>query len=301
MDVGYAVAKGAIQGLAEFLPVSSTAHLIFLDALSKHFGWFVLPKLVGEEEFFDIMLHVGTLVAVLIYFKSDLAHVLQVITRSQSIRTLPGTRIPAQRLLFYLALSMAFTIGFALLMLKGTGPLMQPLGLLSVGVDNIADWILANPRVVCIDLLITGILLFVTETVSGKNTITHNQTMRPQQAMIIGFAQGCSAVFHGLSRSGSTISTGLLSGLDRVTATRYSFLLSIPVIVIATLYEVLKLLKLGHLDRLDWPVMALGALVSGVIGYGCIKLFVQFVAKQSLKPFAIYCWAIGTLMLVWLS
>ncbi len=286
MDIGYALFKGFLQGLTEFLPVSSTAHLIFTDAVLRLFGTHEIHPV--EEEFFDIVLHMGTLIAVVWYFRDDLKQLLSKVPQSVGV---PG--VNSRTLPLFLGLSMTVTVVFILSMLKGTGYGFQVMGWVTPTVENLSDFYLQTPALVAVHLLITGCLLFFTEKFSPKVT----GPLTPVRAAAMGLAQGFAAIFHGISRSGSTISTGLALGLDRATATRYSFLLSIPTFLAAMVYEALKIAEHGGVSNLNWPAMLLGMAVSGVVGYLCVKYFILFVARHTLTGFAIYCWVMGALML----
>lgn len=311
MDLGHAIFKGILQGLTEFLPVSSTAHLIFTDTLVRLFGWHSRPPLPGEEEFFDILLHIGTLLAVIFYFRAELVQIFMLWFNPKGAKQLTGAyqaavnnpqhrKLELRALPIYLAVSMVITVCFILGMLKGTELIFSRIPGLPPGVTDISEFYFHYPQWVAAHLIITGCLLFGTEWVSGKRA-AGGEHFNMKHATVIGFAQGCAAIFHGISRSGSTISTGLLAGLDRVTATRYSFLLSIPTFTMAAVYEFVKVGNMGHLGDLNWPAMLVGTLLSMIIGYLCVKYFIQFVARHSLKGFAVYCWIMGISMLVFLN
>jgi undecaprenyl-diphosphatase len=319
VDIGYALTKGFIQGLTEFLPVSSTAHLIFTDHLLG--GLWAQSIHPNEAEFYDILLHMGTLGAVIVYFRQDLSQVLQAVVGKSSSASQGGisgdaaSRCPFPSLarwsqnipnwVWLLAVSMVLTVGFILLLLKGSEVVMAQMGWLGPNVGDISEFFLAHPQLVALHLMGTGCLMFLVDRQSAKPVPAYQQHHKPgdlsrmtlRQAVVVGLAQGWAAIFHGFSRSGTTISGGLLSGLDRYTATRYTFLLSIPTFLMAMVYESLKILKLDLSGHLDWTPMLAGTVVSGLVGYGCVKYFLRFVANHSLLPFSIYCWIVSTLML----
>lgn len=303
MDIGHAILKGIIQGLTEFLPVSSTAHLVFTDALAKVLGWQSAPPLPGEEEFYDILLHLGTLAAVLYYFRSDLYRIITLMfgKNQKTEDTVDVSGLDLRQTPWRMAFSTVMTVVFVLGMLKGSGAIMAHFGWTGPNLENISDLSLQYPQLVAFHLMITGCLLYFTESYSKQKTQNRHHSPTNGNALFIGLAQGCAAIFHGISRSGSTISAGLLSGLDRLSATRYSFLLSIPTFLMAAVYEALKLFKSGHIGHLDWPVMLVGTVFSGVIGYACVKYFVLYVAKNSLRIFAVYCWVVGFGMFFFLN
>lgn len=296
MDLGYSIIKGTIQGLTEFLPVSSTAHLTFTNALFQLFGWHSAQLRPGEDEFFDILLHVGTLMAVLVYFRNDLARMALVAMGKESANAVdPQSGLSLKKLPLYIAVSMAVTVVFILSMLKGTELLMAKMHWASPPlVENLSDYYFAHPQWVAVHLMITGCLLFFTEKMS-KNPKT-GRSFDMGNALVIGFLQGCAAIFHGISRSGSTISAGLATGIDRITATRYTFMLSIPTFIMAAVYEAVKLHKTGLILQLNWPVMLAGTAISAVVGYVCVKYLIQYVANHSLVGFAVYCWIVGAIM-----
>lgn len=304
VDIEHAVLKGAIQGLTEFLPVSSTAHLIFIDALANRFGWHSTPPLPGEEEFFDIMLHLGTLVAVVFYFRHELwAMALGLF----------GKPIPAQdgaaaidpwdpkRLFLYLVVSMAVTVVLILGVLKGSEVVMAAMGWARPGMSDLSEFYLQTPRFVALHLVGTGCLLFGVERLLAKRPAGSPVLFSMRNALMVGVSQAIAAIFHGFSRSGTTITGGVLSGLDRVSAGRYTFLLSIPTFLMAAVYECLKICKIGSLEHLDWGAMVLGMVVSAVVGYFCVAGFLRYLARHRLTVFSWYCWAVGSFMFFFFS
>ena len=310
MDIPHAIIKAVVQGLTEFLPVSSTAHLIFTDALSQRLGLAAEAALHGEAEFYDVLLHMGTLTAVIVYFRRELTTIIATMLGREAAldaHTDTLSQFDIKKLPWQLALTTTVTVLFALAMLKGSEIVMQHMGWTSAHVMDISEFYLANPQWVAVHLLVTGCLLFITETVSSRRQARQHpladaptRQFTTKDALVIGLFQGVAAIFHGVSRSGSTISGGLASGTDRLTAARYSFLVSIPVFCLAIGYETLKILRLGILDALNWPAMLIGFVVAAMVGYLCVSYFIRFVASNSLKPFAIYCWIVGSLLLVYL-
>jgi len=293
MDLGYSLLKGLIQGLTEFLPVSSTAHLTFANAISERFGW-QPPLRPGEDEFFDILLHMGTLLAVVFYFRSDLWLLLQVcLGKAPKDSVDPPSGLILRKLPGFLLLSSASTVVFVLAIKKVSGIVMEKMGWTSKLVQDLSDYYFAHPQWVAIHLMIVGLLLFLTERLSKRTT--SGESFGPFNAIVIGLVQGCAAIFHGISRSGSTISAGLATGLDRMTATRYTFMLSIPTFILAAGYEAIKLHD--AIGTLNWPVMLAGFAVSAISGYLCVKYLIRFVASHSLNGFAVYCLVMGAIML----
>lgn len=303
MDIGYAIIKGAVQGLAEFLPISSTAHLFFLDTLAEFFNWQAsAPPL--EKEFFDVMLHFGTLVAVILYFRADLLLTWQQITGKASADTDAHKLLPLKELPKLLAISTTCTVIFVLVLREGSKPLCEAMGWTQVGIGNISEFFYHYPQLVALHLIVTGFLLFFTQRWSDKKLASTGGVGMPvtqHHAIAIGIFQGVAAIFRGISRSGSTISAGLATGLDRVTATRYSFLLSIPTFVLALVYEMKELSFAGVDTHIEWPSLFVGTVVAGIVGYYCVKYFIQFLANNTLYGFAIYCWVMGFIMFAFTS
>ncbi|MGE0200925.1 MAG: undecaprenyl-diphosphate phosphatase [Candidatus Melainabacteria bacterium] len=307
MDIGYAVFKGIVQGLGEFLPISSTAHLVFTDAVMRRLGMPTPGH--AEEEFFDILLHVGTLVAVVIYFRRELMAIFRLWLgrangQDEALSSQYASTLPLKQLPVYLAVSVVMTVVLVKGVLAVSEPICQQLGLVQQGIHDLSEYYFHHPRFVALHLIITGFLLFGTQKFSDRLLARRDGALKPvgmKNAVVIGLFQGCAAIFHGISRSGSTISGGLLSGLDRVSATRYSFLLSLPTFVLVTAYEGYKFSKTANLAEYNWPAALAGSAVAGLVGYYCVKYFLQYLAKNPLTPFAVYCWVMGAVMMVMLG
>lgn len=293
MSILQAIIIGIIQGLTEFLPVSSSGHLVICTALYKFFTGSDLPHGNPEEIFFDILVHVATLVAIFIYFWPELSAIfnpknifehfkLYKINSLKTIKTDISTNYE--------------TLSFnnKMLFLLGIGTLATVV--IAFPLKDVAEALTANPFVVCFLLLITGGLLFVSHILSEKNKDKTDQVTL-KRSIIIGLAQGC-AILPGISRSGSTIAAGLLSGLDRITAAKFSFILSSPIIILAALYETKGFIMGGEFAHFNWVALVCGALAAGIVGYFCIKYFIQFLSKYNLLCFAYYCWVVGVLMAI---
>lgn len=324
MDAGYALLKAIIQGLTEFLPVSSTAHLLLVDALSHQFGWAAAHNDPRLEEFFDILLHIGTLLAVVAYFRGELADLARTAWGSLQGKPAPSSADDASfvdapvgltpwhypSLAQGLLISFATTAVLALAVLKGSEALFAAMGWASAGVADVSEWILSKPLMVIAHLTLTGALLWWVETrppqvppspTTAQALAAQADTLviSPWQAVRVGLFQTMAAILHGVSRSGSTITGGMLNGWNRATAAKYSFLLSIPTFLAAMAYECLKLLHHRPcLTGLDMVVMLGAALVSGLVGYLCIGWFIPYLSRASLKGFALYCWGVVIMMLV---
>jgi undecaprenyl-diphosphatase len=279
MDLSQAVITGIIQGLTEFLPVSSSGHLVLTASIYKMLTGQPLSSGGSQEVFFDIMLHVGTLVAVIIYFRKDIQHLFSVFLNALRNKTLKTD--PEAKFLLYISAGTLATIVVAF-----------PL-------KDFFESLIHQPSIVGLILIITGILLFYTEILSSKIE-KKVKNLNWKKSIIIGLAQGL-AVAPGLSRSGSTIAAGLATGLDRVTSARYSFLLSIPIIIMAALFHALEMTGIKELATYNWYAILLGTLVAGIVGYFCIKYFIIFISKHRLNVFAIYCWIVGVSMFVYFT
>jgi undecaprenyl-diphosphatase len=297
MDWGYAIAKGIIQGLAEFLPVSSTAHLLLFDALMAKFGFASAQGSPVVEEFFDIMLHIGTLAAVIFYFRQDWA----VLWRIATGRGLPPNFSPPwdyPSLLKGLLISFITTAILVLATVKGSGLVFKALGWATPEVHDLSDYLKASLFVV-IHLCVTGGLLWWAEGRIGKQrAFTRSLQVTPVQAFRVGIFQSIAAIFHGISRSGSTMTAGILNGWDRPTAARYSFMLSLPTFLAALVYELSKVIQHTQLSALPWPVMITATVISALVGYACVATFIPYLASHSLRGFSLYCWALAGVMAI---
>jgi undecaprenyl-diphosphatase len=264
-----AVLLGIVQGLTEFLPVSSSAHLILARLF---FGWDAGQLGLA----FDVACHVGTLAAVLVYFRSDLV---------EMGRALPGlvrapvwpTGGPGRRL----RLIAIGTIPVVIAGLSVAGPIEDAL---------------RTPWVAVISLVVVAILFLIVERL-GRGTRAE-ETMSTGAAFGIGVAQA-AALVPGVSRSGATITAGMFSGLRRDAAARFSFVLGIPAIVGAAGHEGLHLARAGMTADAA-AIFLLGMGVSGVVGYFTIKYFLKYLAGHTLDVFAWYRIALAAVTAAWL-
>ena len=263
-----ALVLGLVQGATEYLPVSSSGHLVIV----QHFFGLTEPELL-----FDIVLHVATLFVVLWYYRSDIRDLLRESVAGLGDLTRGGswseiqTRYPAFRL--------------AWLIVLGT----LPTALIGIGLQETFETLFGSLRTVGVMLWITGLILLVTRFVArGDRGIGE---MKPMDALLIGLVQGL-AITPGISRSGATIGVALLLGIQKETAARYSFLLSVPSIVGALL------LKIGDAgNSISLTATALGFLAALVSGYFCLVFLVRIVKQDRLAWFAPYCFAVGILAL----
>ncbi len=268
-----AIILGIIQGLTEFLPVSSSGHLVLFQKL---FG------LKQAELFFDVGVHLGTLVAVIIVFRREVKKIIAALVQLVSSAGLKETIL--QRVESDSQLKMA------LLIVIGSIP-TAILGFLFAG---IADRLFASGLITGLMLIVTGLLLWFTRRTRANFDQARSDRLTLKNAFIIGIVQGL-AIIPGISRSGSTISVGMLLGIDREMAARYSFLLSIPAIIGAGLWS----LK-GGLYQTDLAIRAtlLGAFTAALVGYAALNSLLQIVKKGRLHIFAPYCWAVGAAAII---
>ena len=269
---------GIVQGLSEFLPVSSSAHLVFTSNFYKVFQNIPIVEQSNEEVFFDIMLHLGTLIAVLIFFRKDVADICKALWMGLKKRDFSAYDA---KLGLYIILGTVVTV------------------LLALPFQDAANHLVYHPALVGGLLIITGGVLFLSEYLSSRGKSKGNK-VNLKQAVLIGLAQGL-AVLPGFSRSGWTMATGLFSGLDRQTSARYSFLLSIPIILGASMVYPLVKIDVAEALKYNWDAIILGTVVSGVTGYLCIKYFMKFISKFSLNFFGGYCVIMGIFTLIFFN
>ena len=266
------VVLGLVQGVAEFLPISSSGHL----TLFQHFFGLQEP-----DNLFNVLLHFATLLAVCVYYFRDVVEMITEFFRAIAAlfsRKRQGKEIPEARRM-------------VLLVIVGTLPLFAVL--------LIKDYVEAlggSPVFVSCALLVTGCILFLSDRMAGGRKTARNATLK--DVLLVGVAQGLATV-PGLSRSGCTISAGMAMGFDRKFAVRYSFLMSLPAVLGATLLEVKDVLELeGGLAQGILPKYLLGMAVAGIVGYFSIRLVNLLAAKGKFGAFAYYCWAAGIAALI---
>ena len=251
----------AIQGLTEFLPISSSAHLILVPVLT---GW------PDQGLAFDVAVHVGSLAAVLICFRRDFTSMLRDGLRRR--RDAGGHA----RLVWLVVIATV------------------PVGVAGLAVDaNLAES-LRDPLVIAVATIGFGLLLLFAAGAGAKDREVESIGIR--DAIVIGCAQAIALV-PGTSRAGITMTAGLLVGLTPVASARFSFLLSAPVILMAGGYKTLQLAS--GVPGANWPALVLGALVAAVCAYGCIHAFLRLVARIGFAPFVAYRLVLGTVLL-WL-
>ncbi|KEA65514.1 Undecaprenyl-diphosphatase [Marinobacterium lacunae] len=252
-----------IQGLTEFLPISSSAHLILPSQL---LGW------PDQGLAFDVGVHVGTLVAVVYYFRAEVWRM----TRA-SLAALGGQSSPEGRLGWLVILATLPALAFG--------------GLCNTLVEHYGRSIL----VIAATTLIFGVLLGWAD-IKGTR-VRSNETLGVRDALMIGVAQAL-ALIPGTSRSGITITASLMLGFDRQSAARFSFLLSIPVIVAAGSLKTLELMRSG--SETQWEMVSVGAVLAAVSALACIYLFLKWLDRVGMIPFVIYRLLLGAVLLgVW--
>lgn len=265
------VLLGVIQGVTEFLPVSSSGHL----AIAQH-----LLNISGASEsppFFDVLLHLGTLFAVFAAYWEDIRDmVLEFFYGVSDLvhRTTPRRVPPARRMI--------------LLIIVGTLPLFAVLPIKDT-IEALGD----NMYFVASALLATGCLLFASDHVRRGRKTEKSATML--DALLVGVGQAL-ATCPGISRSGTTITAGCFVGFERKFAVRYSFLMSIPAILGANILSLKDALEAGILWE-EVPIYLVGVAVSAVVGYACIRLIRLVADKGKFGFFAYYCWLAGIVTL----
>lgn len=262
MEIWQAIVLGMVQGLTEFMPISSSAHLIIVPAI---FQW----KDPGLS--FDVALHIGTLAATLVYFWSDLIQIAIGWVRSLRHRSLQP---PHARL--------------AWLILLGTVPAVIAGAL----IEPFAESVFRDIRIISVTLIaLAFVLFFVERTARGTRDLT-DLTWR--DSLFIGVAQACALV-PGVSRSGSTLTAGLFRGLKRETAARYSFLMATPITFAAVAQQMIKVARAG-LPPDERAAFVAGIVASGVFGFLTIAFLLRFLRTHSTLPFVIYRVALGILL-----
>lgn len=259
-NVSHIIVLAIIQGLTEFLPVSSSAHLILVPIL---FGW------PDQGIAFDVATHVGTLIAVLVYFRHELTLMFH-----DWLKSLAGKNSKNSRL--------AWAIGFGTI----------PVGIAGIVFNGYITTHLRAAIVIAITTIIFGILLGIASIIAKQKRDEYTLTWR--DVGIIGCAQAL-ALIPGVSRSGITLTAGLFVGLTRTAAARFSFLMSIPVIICAGVVEGIRFFAQHQIT--DYKPLLLGLVVSAISGYICIGVFLRLLAKYGVMPFVIYRLILGMLLL----
>lgn len=271
MELIRAAILGIIQGLTEFLPISSSGHLILVrEAL----GW----KLLADQhlnKMFDVALHAGTFLALVAYFRRDIVRLI-VAFFSGFTR---GISDPERRLAWGIAV--------------GT----VPAAIAGVLGEKVIEEKLGTPALIVLELMIFALLLWVADQRGRKRRGIDSATLN--DGFVIGVAQAL-ALAPGVSRSGITMTAGLARGMTRETAARFSFLLSIPIVGGTAAYSLLGLVRHpGALPPGSAPMFLVGMLAAVGSGYLCIRCFLGYLRKHTLTPFVIYRILLGAALLAW--
>lgn len=260
MDFLQVIVLALVQGISEFLPISSSAHLV------------LVPKLLGWQDqglAFDVAVHVGTLTAILFYFKDSIKKLLSDFFASIMQRKKVGDS------------TLVWSVGFATL----------PVGLCGLALNNIIEQYARSGIIIAITTILFAMVLFIADKNHGLKS---EYDMTIKLAFIIGLAQAI-ALIPGVSRSGITMSAALLLGFSRTASANFSFLMSIPVILLAGLLETVKLANSPC--HISWSDLILGTVISGVSAYICVKLFVVLISKMSMLPFVVYRLVLGVFLI----
>ena len=277
MDLIQSILMGIVQGLSEFLPISSSAHLVFTSNFYKVFKGIEIVQESNQEVFLDIMLHLGTLIAVLIFFRKEIWQILKALYFGLKNKDYSSKDFKTG---IYIILGTVITV------------------LIAFPMNEVAEFLVFKPAIVGGLLIVTGILLLFSEFWAKRHGKNADVTLK--SSILIAIAQGLAAL-PGFSRSGLTIATGLLTGSDRTTAAKYSFLLSIPIILGASMVYPLVKLDFAEVVIYNWTAIIAGTIVSGIVGYLCIKYFLKFVSKFSLGIFGYYCLIMGLVTAVFFT
>ena len=276
--MGYisAVFMGALQGVAEFLPISSSGHL----ALFQRF--FAMENYEETQMFFTVLLHLGTLISVFVYYWHDIIDMIREfflaigdLFHAKQRRGRPAPTPPARRLVLLIVVSILQL--FLILPIK-----------------DVVEEAMSNAAFVALALIVTGCILYLSDQMAKGRKSARTATVA--DALLVGCAQAVGTL-PGISRSGITISAGLLRGFDRSFAVRFSFLMSLPAVLGANILTLKDAVEAG-IDLTQLPVYLAGTLVAAVVGYFAIHLVNLLSDKGKFGAFAWYCWGAGLVALV---
>jgi undecaprenyl-diphosphatase len=291
-DYLMSVLLGIVEGLTEYLPVSSTAHLRIAEALMN------VSLSSGYWKMYTIAIQLGAISVLPIYFRARIAKFLSTFPRGER-----GDRTFLTHPLSLTAIAFVVTAIPSFLLTKVIGAHLESLYIMgsSLLIGGIAMWM--------IDAMNAKAEAAGSGAAGGRIHTWHMEDMSLGQAIWIGACQILSAVFPGTSRSMSTIASGQLAGMSRASALEFSFFLSIPTMVVATCYDVLKSITgkaenpIGviQMDAHGWALLAIGFVVSFVVAYGSVAWFMGYVRRRGFVPFAVYRIVVGVAVLVWAS
>ena len=291
-DYLLSVLLGIVEGVTEFLPVSSTAHLRISEAL------FHIDLANGYWKMYSIVIQLGAILCLPVYFRERIAKLFSTFPKGER-----GDRTILTHPLGLVCVAFVVTAVPAFLLTKVIGKHLESLYIMgsSLLIGGIVMWIVdeMNAKSEGVGLGATGTRIHT----------WHMEDMSLGQAIWIGACQILSAVFPGTSRSMSTIAAGQIAGMSRASALEFSFFLSIPTMVVATAYDLLKSLRgkgenaigVTHIDPHGWVVLAIGFVVSFIVAYGAVAWFLAWVRKHGFAPFAAYRIIVGALVLAWAS
>ena len=267
-----AIFLGIVQGLAEFLPISSSGHL---SVFQNFFG---LMDVEAENLFFDVLLHLGTLIAVFVAYWGEIKSMVLEFFTMIGARKLPKGQKPdrlSRRMMFFIII--------------GTLPLFVILP-----IKDLVDGLYSNTIFIGCAFLVTGTLLMVSDRMTRGNKDLKSATI--VDILLVGCAQAVATV-PGLSRSGTTIAAGMGRGFSREFAVKFSFLMSIPAVLGANLLSLIDAIQEG----VDWSLMPLylvGVVTAAVVGYLAIRLLKFITQRGKFGGFAYYCWGAGLVTLI---
>lgn len=263
---------GIVQGITEFLPVSSSGHLAIFQ------NFFGMENIEGSHLFFDVLLHLGTLISVCVVYRKEVGGMIIAVVHMFTRRNDPENdpfKAPLGRM--------------AIMIIIATIPLV-----IIIFLKGYIEQLTGSSLFIGVALLITGAILFVSDKLAvGKKT---ERNMTVKDALIIGVSQAIATI-PGLSRSGTTITVGLCTGLSREFAVNFSFMMSIPAIIGANLVSLVSAIS-GGVDWAYLPVYIVGLIVAAVVGYFAIRLVKILVDKNKFGKFAYYCWAVGIITII---
>ena len=289
-DYLLSVLLGIVEGLTEFLPVSSTAHLRISEAL------FHIDLANGYWKMYTIVIQLGAILCLPVYFRERIAKFLATFPKGER-----GDRTVFTHPLGLTCIAFVVTALPAFLLTKVIGKHLESLFIMGSS------------------LLIGGVVMWIIDALNAKSEQAgpgaagsrihtwHMEDMSLGQSVWIGACQILSAVFPGTSRSMSTIAAGQIAGMSRASALEFSFFLSMPTMVVATAYDLLKSLRgkgenaigVTHIDPHGWLVLAIGFVVSFIVAYGSVAWFLAWVRKHGFAPFAVYRILAGAVVLAW--
>lgn len=267
MNLWEAVLLGIVQGLTEFFPVSSSGHLVIAQGYIEGFRQ---PGVL-----FDVMVHFGTLVAIVFFLRSEVAAILRSLLPGSADPPGAEEMVPVRRrIALYIVAGTACTVAIALLF------------------ENRVHHLFASAGTAAAMLLVTGLLLFLADRVKGAERREGDLTLA--DGVIVGIVQGI-ALIPGISRSGATIAAGMFRKVKGETAARFSFLMSIPAVAGAMVYESRYV---GAVPAGELGIYFAGAVVAAITGFLTLRVLFFIIKAQKLRVFAYYCWFVGITTLV---